>query len=512
MRTHDFRPLPDLASRTLAGSVVYANDELFAERENLIKPEPAVFSTETFGHKGKIYDGWETRRRREAGFDYAIVRLGVPGIIHGIVVDTAWFKGNYPPFVSVEATSIEGFPTIEELHAATWVTLVEKSEVKGDSENPFDVSDRHRFTHVRLTIYPDGGVARLRVHGDPMPDPRLLTGTVDLAGLENGGSVIDCSNMFYSSPLNILRPDRAHNMGDGWENARRRDSGNDHVTVKLAARGSVRRIEIDTSYFIGNSAGWASVRGIDASCRRSRRRLGLGRAGPEDPAAVRHPALLRLGVDGSGDARAARRVPRRRAGPAADQRRDRPGDAGRDGPSLAGKPAGRAHPRRLGRRSLSRADCDVRRVGEGSRTRRTLLCVPRPRRPSVGPLYNRPGRPTLVYTCSTHASSCTRVLQHVGGRRYVCRASALGPSGSRVRHPPGHCVRHPRAPHTLRHATRVLQHVGGRRYVCRASALGRVVAASATLHVGAGTIAMHSPRRFVPMSEFLPHSISRPRS
>src|SRR6478735_3259941 len=253
MRTHDFRPLPDLASRTLAGSVVYANDELFAERENLIKPEPAVFSTETFGHKGKIYDGWETRRRRESGFN------------HGIVVDTAWFKGNYPPFVSVEATSIEGFPTVEELHSATWVTLVEKSEVKGDSENPFDVSDRHRFTHVRLTIYPDGGVARLRVHGDPMPDPRLLTGTVDLAGLENGGSVIDCSNMFYSSPLNILRPDRAHNMGDGWENARRRDSGNDHVTVRLAARGSVRRIEIDTSYFIGNSAGWASVHGIDSS-------------------------------------------------------------------------------------------------------------------------------------------------------------------------------------------------------------------------------------------------------
>ena len=216
MRTHDFRPLPDLASRTLAGSVVYANDELCAERENLIKPEPAVFSTESFGHKGKIYDGWETRRRRGPGFDYAIVRLGVPGVIHGVVVDTAWFKGDYPPFVSVEATSFEGFPTTEELTSANWVTVVEKSEVKGDSENPFDVSDAHRYTHVRLTIYPDGGVARFRVHSDPMPDPRLLTGTIDLAGLENGGPVIDCSNMFYSSPLNILRPDRAHIMGDGW--------------------------------------------------------------------------------------------------------------------------------------------------------------------------------------------------------------------------------------------------------------------------------------------------------
>ena len=265
MRTDDFRPLPDLASRTLAGSVVYANDELFAERENLIKPEPAVFSTESFGHKGKIYDGWETRRRRESGFDYAIVRLGVPGIVHGVVVDTAWFKGNYPPHISVEATSIEGFPTVAELESASWVTLVAKSEVKGDSENPFDVGDRHRYTHVRLTIYPDGGVARFRVHGDPVPDPRLLTGTIDLAGLENGGTVVDCSNMFYSSPLNILRPDRARIMGDGWENARRRDNGNDHVTVRLAARGSVRRVEIDTSYFIGNSAGWGALYGIDST-------------------------------------------------------------------------------------------------------------------------------------------------------------------------------------------------------------------------------------------------------
>ena len=171
MRTHDFRLLPDLASRTLAGSVVYANDELFAERENLIKPEPAVFSTESFGHKGKIYDGWETRRRREPGCDYAVVRLGVPGVIHGVVVDTAWFKGNYPPFVSVEATSIEGFPTTDELKTATWVTLVEKSEVKGDSENPFDVSDAHRYTHARLTIYPDGGVARFGCTATRCPTP-----------------------------------------------------------------------------------------------------------------------------------------------------------------------------------------------------------------------------------------------------------------------------------------------------------------------------------------------------
>jgi allantoicase len=260
----DFTALPDLASRALAGSVVYANDELFAERENLIRPEPATFSTGDFGHKGKIYDGWETRRRREPGSDHAIVRLGVAGIVRGVVVDTAWFRGNYPPFASVEASSIEGHPSPEELAGADWATLVPRSPIEGDTLNPFAVSDGRRFTHVRLTIYPDGGVARFRVHGEPVPDPRFLDGTFDLAALEHGGDVVECSNRFYSSPRNILLPGRARTMGEGWENARRRDGGNDHVTVRLAAPGRVQRVEVDTSYFVGNAAGWASLRGIDA--------------------------------------------------------------------------------------------------------------------------------------------------------------------------------------------------------------------------------------------------------
>ena len=258
-----FTTLPDLASRALAGSVVYANDELFAQRENLITPGRAVFSTEDFGHKGKVYDGWETRRRREPGHDWAIVRLGVPGVVHGVNIDTSWFKGNYPPYASVEAASFEWHPSADELDAADWVTLVEKSPVAGDTDNYFSVDDGRRYTHLRLTIYPDGGVARFRVHGEPVPDPRFLTGTVDLAALENGGSVTDCSNMFYSSPTQILQPGRARIMGEGWENARRRDDGNDHVTVKLATPGLVRRVEIDTSYFVGNAAGWARLSGVN---------------------------------------------------------------------------------------------------------------------------------------------------------------------------------------------------------------------------------------------------------
>jgi allantoicase len=270
----DFTRLPDLASRHLGGSVVYANDELFAERENLIKPEAPAYSTYTFGHKGQVYDGWETRRRREPGHDHAIVRLGVAGVVRGVVVDTAFFKGNYPPGVSVEGTGIEGYPSPAELQQAEWVSLVPRSPVKGDAQNPFPVEAPQRFTHVRLCIYPDGGVARLRVHGEVVPDPRFLaTGALDLAALVNGGVVTGCSNMFYSSPTNLISPGDARVMGEGWETARRRDDGNDWVEFGLAGPGVVRLAELDTRYFVGNAPGWAALRGVDR------------RTGPDDPAA-----------------------------------------------------------------------------------------------------------------------------------------------------------------------------------------------------------------------------------
>jgi allantoicase len=254
--------LPDLASRSLGGSVVYANDELFAERENLIKPEAPSYSTYTFGHKGQVYDGWETRRRREPGHDVAIVRLGVPGIVRGVVVDTAFFKGNYPPAVSVEGAAVEGYPSPAELLDAEWVPLVPRSPAAGDAQNVFAVDQPQRFTHVRLCMYPDGGVARLRVHGEVVPDPRFLgSGPLNLAALANGGVVSGCSNMFYSSPTNLISPGLARVMGEGWETARRRDDGNDWVEFSLAGPGVVHLAELDTSWFVGNAPGWAALRG-----------------------------------------------------------------------------------------------------------------------------------------------------------------------------------------------------------------------------------------------------------
>jgi allantoicase len=262
VKTVDFASLPDLAVRTLGGSVVAANDELFAERENLIKAQPPVFNPHTFGHKGQVYDGWETRRRREPGYDWTIVRLGVPGVIRSVIVDTAFFTGNFPEQCSVEAVSVDGYPSPDELADLAWTEIVPRSRLKGDTRNQFAVTAtgsqaEESWTHVRLNIFPDGGVARLRVHGEVVPDPRWLAGRpLDLAALENGGLITDASNRFYSSPNNLLLPGNARTMGEGWETARRRDDANDWVEVRLAAEGVVRQIELDTTHFKGNAPGW----------------------------------------------------------------------------------------------------------------------------------------------------------------------------------------------------------------------------------------------------------------
>jgi allantoicase len=266
--------LPDLASRALRGSVVAASDEFFAEKENLIKPLAPSFTPRTYGHKGQVYDGWETRRRRDdsgslpAGdaYDWVIVRLGAPGVVRAVVVDTAFFTGNYPQSCAVEGCRIDGYPAGLDFGCAEWVPLVARSPLQGDTRHVFEVSSGLRFTHVRLRIYPDGGVARLRVHGAVVCDPALVRGlTFDLAALENGGDVVACSDRFYSSPRNAISPGLSRVMGEGWETRRRREPGNEWLVVRLTGLSAVSLAEIDTSGYIGNSPGAASLLGIDAS-------------------------------------------------------------------------------------------------------------------------------------------------------------------------------------------------------------------------------------------------------
>ncbi|WP_406325973.1 allantoicase [Streptomyces sp. NBC_01617] len=271
-----FTDLVDLADRRLGAGVVAANDEFFAERENLLNRERAVFDPERFGHKGKIMDGWETRRRRGTDaahpfpapedHDWALVRLGAPGIIRGIVVDTAHFRGNYPQRVSVQATSVEGSPSPSELLAddVKWEEIVPPTAVRGHAANGFEITGGRRYTHIRLCQHPDGGIARLRVHGEVVPDPAWLAtlGTIDLIAVLNGGAYEDASDRFYSSPTQIILPGTSRKMDDGWENRRRRvRDTNDWVRFRLVAQGAVRAVEIDTACLKGNEAGWTALQG-----------------------------------------------------------------------------------------------------------------------------------------------------------------------------------------------------------------------------------------------------------
>lgn len=257
----------DLASERLGGTVLAASDEFFAPKENLIKSADPVYREGEYTGRGKLMDGWETRRRRGPGHDWCIVRLGAPGIVLEVVVDTAHFKGNYPESCSLEGCSVDGDPDLEELSGAAWVELFPVTPLEGDATKAVDIEAPCRLTHVRFNIFPDGGVARLRIHGEVLPDPARLRaeGEVDLAALQNGGEVVECSDRFFGSPGNLLLPGVAAHMGEGWETRRRRGSGHDWVVVKLGLAGSLREVEVDTTHFKGNYPESCSIESCFAS-------------------------------------------------------------------------------------------------------------------------------------------------------------------------------------------------------------------------------------------------------
>jgi allantoicase len=261
---NDFRDLVDLAGERLGASVVYANDDFFAEKENLIRQAKPVWKEHEYTDRGKWMDGWESRRRRTPGHDFAIVRLGARGVVRGVVVDTAFFRGNFPEACSIDGVSMSADAPVDDLLTATWQPMLPKVALEGDSENLFGIDFGYAVTHIRFNIFPDGGVARLRVHGDPIPDWHRaggLSSEVDLAAVENGGEVLACSDMFFGPKNNLIMPGRARNMSDGWETRRRRGPGHDWVVIRLAAEGLVHRIEVDTNHFKGNYPDTASIEG-----------------------------------------------------------------------------------------------------------------------------------------------------------------------------------------------------------------------------------------------------------
>src|SRR5687768_14271321 len=206
---NDFTDLVDLAAERLGGAAVLANDEFFAAKENLLRPTAAEWREGAYTERGKWMDGWETRRRRTPGYDWCIVRLGIPGVVRGFVVDTAFFRGNYPESCSIDATAVDGVPDPAVLaHDARtrWTEIVARSPLAGDSKNLLETRHDRPVTHLRLNIFPDGGVARLRAFGEGFFDPGRhdAASEVDLAAAEHGGFVVVCSDMFFGHRHNLI--------------------------------------------------------------------------------------------------------------------------------------------------------------------------------------------------------------------------------------------------------------------------------------------------------------------
>ncbi len=238
----------------LGTRVTYASDEFFDAKERLIQPADPVFVADKYDDHGKWMDGWESRRRRTPGHDFCVIRLGVPGVIHGFDIDTSYFTGNFPPQASIDACVSD-----EDVPESGWTEIVPRTNLEGDTHNFVPLSDPNAWSHLRLNIYPDGGVARLRIYGEVRAEFEAGGGVVDLFALKNGGRALAASDEHYGSMHNLNLPGRGANMGDGWETARRRGPGNDWVVAALGRPGIIERVEVDTAHFKGNYPDRVSV-------------------------------------------------------------------------------------------------------------------------------------------------------------------------------------------------------------------------------------------------------------
>ena len=264
--SHAFTSLIDLAAERLGGKAIICSDDFFAEKENLLKPGRGIFIADKYTDRGKWMDGWESRRKRVPGYDWCIIKLGASGIIKGFDIDTNFFLGNHPPHASIEACNMTDDATADALQKTSWTEILAKSPLNPGSQNFYEVDSDVVWTHLRLNIYPDGGVARLKVYGEVYKnwDAVKESDVIDLAAANNGAKSVLCNDMFFSHMDNLIMPGRGVNMGDGWETKRNRTPNNrDWVIVKLAHQGNINKILVDTCHFKGNYPDTCSIEGID---------------------------------------------------------------------------------------------------------------------------------------------------------------------------------------------------------------------------------------------------------
>ncbi len=239
----------NLAEPRLGSKVIFKTDDFFASANRILNPEPPIFKDGVFDKNGKWMDGWETRRRRKKGFDYLIIKLGKPGKIFNVDIDTSHFNGNQPTHASLDAC----YSDKKLSNKTRWIKLLNKKKLKPNKNHNYKIKNKSVFTHVKLNIFPDGGVARLRVYGQiEIKKNNFGNKTINLTSLLNGASIIGCNNEHFGRAENILAPGKGKNMGDGWETRRSRGKNFDWLIIKLGCPGMINKIEIDTHHFKGN--------------------------------------------------------------------------------------------------------------------------------------------------------------------------------------------------------------------------------------------------------------------
>lgn len=250
--------LTNLADARIGATIIDCSDEFFAEAKRMLNADAPIFIEDKFDDHGKWMDGWETRRKRHTGYDWCIVKLGVAGKISGLDIDTTFFTGNYPASAALEAC----YAPDGQLDQVEWHSLLPNSVLGSSQHHIFEIASDQVFTHIRLNIFPDGGVARLRVYGEVQIQLKDSEQTLDLLALENGGRVIAFSDAHYGHPRNLINPGRGINMGDGWETKRRRAPGFDWCVLALGQAGTIEKIEIDTAHFKGNFPAQVSIQAV----------------------------------------------------------------------------------------------------------------------------------------------------------------------------------------------------------------------------------------------------------
>ena len=250
--------LTNLADARIGATIIDCSDEFFAEAKRMLNADAPIFVEDKFDDHGKWMDGWETRRKRHTGYDWCIVKLGVAGKISGLDIDTTFFTGNYPASAALEAC----YAPDGQLDQVEWHSLLPNSVLGSSQHHIFEIASDQVFTHIRLNIFPDGGVARLRVYGEVQIQLKDSEQTLDLLALENGGRVIAFSDAHYGHPRNLINPGRGINMGDGWETKRRRAPGFDWCVLALGQAGTIEKIEIDTAHFKGNFPAQVSIQAV----------------------------------------------------------------------------------------------------------------------------------------------------------------------------------------------------------------------------------------------------------